>query len=41
MPAERDAGGADLPEVQVKVKLAELARKAEEDAGKRKEGGTE
>lgn len=32
---------AIMPEVQVKVKLAELARKAEEDVGKRKEGGTE
>lgn len=32
---------AIMPEVQVKVKLAELVRKAEEDVGKRKEGGTE
>lgn len=32
---------AIMPEAQVKVKLAELAQKAEEDVGKRKEGGTE
>lgn len=32
---------AIMPEAQVKIKLAELARKAEEDVGKRKEGGTE
>lgn len=31
---------AIMPE-ELKAKLAELARKAEEDVGKRKEGGTE
>ena len=32
---------AIMQEAQMKVKLSELARKAEEDVGKRKEGGTE
>lgn len=32
---------AIMPEDKVKSRLAELARQAEEDVGKRKEGGTE